>query len=273
MDEIKVANLGQAASAACSMATNFLAPVKTERQIYENSMLEDDPNANSVVPTSQEDRIVPRWGPNHKGAQELANLYSTGKRTQECICVGICITLMVVNSIFILVRLRFENLSPIAMAAFCGIITADFGSGLVHWAADTWGSVELPILGKNFLRPFREHHIDPTSITRHDFIETNGDNFMVTIPFLCKLTWDFLTLPEPEIQQKFVWTCYWFLLAIFVAMTNQIFFRYINGLTRILDYLPGLCGYRNTGLYYLGSIIVCTMLHHMKLISVLLLDG
>ncbi|XP_031365090.1 transmembrane protein 189 isoform X2 [Apis dorsata] len=175
MDEIKVANLGQAASAACSMATNFLAPVKTERQIYENSMLEDDPNANSVVSTSQEDRTVPRWGPNHKGAQELANLYST-----------------------------------------------DFGSGLVHWAADTWGSVELPILGKNFLRPFREHHIDPTSITRHDFIETNGDNFMVTIPFLYKLTWDFLTLPESEIQQKFVWTCYWFLLAIFVAMTNQI---------------------------------------------------
>lgn len=78
MDEIKVANLSQAASAACSMATNFLAPVKTERQIYENSMLEDDPNANSVVSTSQEDRTVPRWGPTHKGAQELANLYSNG---------------------------------------------------------------------------------------------------------------------------------------------------------------------------------------------------
>lgn len=61
-------NLEHAASTACVVATKFLAaPVKTQRQIYENSMLEDDPNANSI-----------RWGPNHKGAQELASLYSSG---------------------------------------------------------------------------------------------------------------------------------------------------------------------------------------------------
>lgn len=77
-----VPHLEKAASTACIMATNFLAPVKTDKQIYENSMLEDDPNANSVVTTtSSEYKTVPRWGPNHKGAQELANLYSTGKCT------------------------------------------------------------------------------------------------------------------------------------------------------------------------------------------------
>lgn len=59
-----------------SMATKILAPVKTDKQIFENSMLEDDPNANCAV--TEIEKTKPRWGPQHKGAQELANLYSTG---------------------------------------------------------------------------------------------------------------------------------------------------------------------------------------------------
>lgn len=59
---------------------------------------------------------------------------------------------MVVNFFFIIVHVRIDNLSVILVAAFCGIVTADFGSGLVHWAADTWGSIELPILGKVSLK-------------------------------------------------------------------------------------------------------------------------
>jgi ubiquitin-conjugating enzyme E2 variant len=82
---------------------------------------------------------------------DLYNFYVfffSGKRTQECICVGICITLMMVNFYFIVIHFRMENLSTIVIAALCGIITADLSSGLVHWGADTWGSVELPIIGK-----------------------------------------------------------------------------------------------------------------------------
>lgn len=50
-------------------------------------MFEDDPNANCQLATTKgvtnsttnEIQSSPRWGPQHKGAQELANLYSPGK--------------------------------------------------------------------------------------------------------------------------------------------------------------------------------------------------
>lgn len=168
-------------------------------------------------------------------------MFFVGKRTQEIICVWLCISLMILNLYLIVRHFRFERVSIVIMAALCGILTADFGSGLVHWAADTWGSVDLPIIGKvsflstskwtlhqwivslqNFLRPFREHHIDPTSITRHDFIETNGDNFMIAIPILGKLAYNFLARTQAEIQQDFAFSAYLFLCSIFVAMTNQV---------------------------------------------------
>lgn len=154
----------------------------------------------------------------------LFSFLFTGKRTQEIICVCCCITLMLVNFLFIIYhfRLNKECITSVIVGALFGILTADFGSGLVHWAADTWGSVELPIIGKNFLRPFREHHIDPTSITRHDFIETNGDNFMIAVPILVKLTWNLTVKCDTQIQSEFALNAYLFLCAIFVAMTNQV---------------------------------------------------
>jgi len=45
---------------------------------------------------------------------------------------------------------------------------------------------------------------------------------MLSIPFLARMTWDFIFLPEEDVQRNFAWTCYLFLLAIFVAMTNQV---------------------------------------------------
>ena len=62
---------------------------------------------------------------------------------------------------------------PLAFVA--GIAAADFGSGLVHWGADTWGRDDLPVIGRRLLVPFRIHHINPDDFIRRRFLDTNGD--------------------------------------------------------------------------------------------------
>jgi plasmanylethanolamine desaturase len=67
------------------------------------------------------------------------------------------------------------------LAGFAGLCLSDLISGLVHWSADTYGAPTTPIFG-GFVRTFREHHADQSDITRHDFIETNGDVCIFSSP-------------------------------------------------------------------------------------------
>ncbi len=72
----------------------------------------------------------------------------------------------------------------IVLSGLAGLTLSDFLSGLAHWAGDTVGTETTPILGRNFVLPFRQHHSDPKAITRHDFIETNGNNCIASLPLL-----------------------------------------------------------------------------------------
>jgi len=78
----------------------------------------------------------------------------------------------------------FAEFIVVALSIVTGYVLADLISGIVHWLADRYGTERTPVLGANFIRPFRQHHIDPKAIAQHDFIETNGSNCIVSAPFM-----------------------------------------------------------------------------------------
>jgi hypothetical protein len=67
----------------------------------------------------------------------------------------------------------------VPLAVLSGMVAADFCSGVVHWAADTWGRDDLPVVGPGLLVPFRVHHVNPDDFVSRSFVDTNGE---VAIP-------------------------------------------------------------------------------------------
>ena len=105
-------------------------------------------------------------------------------RTAEIAALVIAPVLAALGIARIATAAPFPRAWLIAAAVVLGYLAADLISGLVHWALDTWGSATTPLLGQGFIRPFREHHTDPLSITRHDFVATNGNTCMASLPLL-----------------------------------------------------------------------------------------
>src|ERR687898_3368006 len=102
--------------------------------------------------------------------------------------------------------------------AVLAYLAAYFISGFVHFLADNFGSSEMPVIGPHFIGAFREHHVDPKGITRHDFIDTNGNNCLVSLPFML-LVW--LKLPIEATVSGYLLGTFFLLLCLAVFLTNQ----------------------------------------------------
>uniref|UniRef100_A0A182V6Z5 Uncharacterized protein n=1 Tax=Anopheles merus TaxID=30066 RepID=A0A182V6Z5_ANOME len=94
-------------------------PVKTDQEIHQNSILEGYPNSNTILASNELSK-------EHSTSKECR--LGLGTTAQRCIGAG---------------EALFSN---VVVAAIFGILTANFGSELVHLGADTWGSVDLPIV-------------------------------------------------------------------------------------------------------------------------------
>jgi ubiquitin-conjugating enzyme E2 variant len=96
-------------------------------------------------------------------------------------------------------------------------VASDVLTGIAHWSGDTLGHEGVWFFGPHFIRPFREHHVDQKAITRHDFIETNGNNCIgVSGALAAAFAW----LPDRESFGFFAATFVAF-VSLFMVATNQ----------------------------------------------------
>jgi ubiquitin-conjugating enzyme E2 variant len=75
----------------------------------------------------------------------------------------------------LLLRVELAQLPALGLGVVLGVLLADWLSGVVHWACDTWGDSRTPLLGANVIHNFREHHRRPQAMLEHDWIDVNGE--------------------------------------------------------------------------------------------------
>jgi ubiquitin-conjugating enzyme E2 variant len=110
----------------------------------------------------------------------------------------------------------------LAVGVFTARVVTDFACGMIHWAGDTWGRTNTPVIGRMFVRTFREHHVDPRAITRHGTVQLLGEQAIVGAP-LMPLLW----LYEPE--SAYGATLLVFMYAVLVvAMAANVFHRWAH---------------------------------------------
>ena len=118
--------------------------------------------------------------------------------------------------------LKAMNVSQLWLVPLCFLlaeVVTDFVSGVAHWLCDTWGRLDTPIVGPTFIRSFREHHIDPSAICNHDFIETNADPSLFSVALNTYLI--FLRPWNPDSQYDMALYLFALFGGLLAAFTNE----------------------------------------------------
>ena len=106
----------------------------------------------------------------------------------------------------------------IPLVAIAAYLAADFVSGFVHFLADTFGTPDTPFVGKAFVLPFREHHDNPKGILEHPFMIANGNNCLVTVPFLIGVL---VLVPVDGSRAGYLTGAFGLFFCLAILLTNQ----------------------------------------------------
>ena len=149
----------------------------------------------------------------------LEAAYTKGHRLYELCGVGLTLG----TGVWLIARLIAGGSMPAwwyPLAIALGVLGADLVSGLVHWGFDTWGDLDTPVVGRLAIRAFRLHHLEPTAMLRHDFIETNGHNITLALTLTVGGLW-MVPAADADATARFV-GLFLVTMALFVSFTSQI---------------------------------------------------
>merc|ERR1712063_95691 len=148
----------------------------------------------------------------------LASGYTPTKRKVEIVVLTVFFIFWSAAGLNILRGSTFDNVYLSLVGLVFSILFADFVGGVVHWACDTWGTPSTKFWGV-FIRSFREHHLDPQAMTKHDFVEVSADSCIIPMPFLILVTFwriQYSFQIELLLMNVALWTTF------FVMITNQV---------------------------------------------------
>ena len=113
---------------------------------------------------------------------------------------------------------EFGKWWTVLLALIAGYLAADLASGMVHFLADNFGSPDTPFIGPSFVLPFRQHHVDPMGLTRHNFWDANASNALVCLPVLIPVV---VFTPITSSSLGYIAGVFSFVMLTAVFLTNQ----------------------------------------------------
>ena len=146
--------------------------------------------------------------------------YPTSHRVFELISVGAFIGFAGLLAAGVAVEVGDRLSWPVGLLIFGLVLAAyavaDLASGIVHYLLDNFGSPDTPVIGQKFVKPFRDHHVDPMAMTHGDFIAVNADNVFICLPVIIPA---FFLL---DVARHPYWGVFLVGLVAGVIMTNQL---------------------------------------------------